>query len=563
MSYSVDLWNSYSKLEYQLESHLKGLNTFIYIFSEYYSSQLTFSNKLKFLSDYIKDNPITSFESLNEGILSFQNDLLNQHDYMKESLTNIKIEIIDSLKELKEKITKRLNENLNEMKTKEKNYNNCLTQFESTKLKFHKSVKEVEVNKLGIEILKKSKYPKDKLNEELKKQEIKALNSLKLAKENENNYISLINDINNIQEEYIETKKKNLNELQNMEEEIGIIIKDSLRKYIIYQISYIKNFQYDMNKKAKIMENINIIKDIFEFIHKNTSKDIPPFKFDYIPYLSDLNKNNKINEKIDKEIINEINNFIENNFTSNKAKEIILLKNKKNLEIESLAEEIFVSEKNMEDFDKNKIEKIKKFCKDKKNRREILKNFINLRRIKGLNLNSVSYNNIGKILNFSLNEIILNKEDIDYISIIIIISLSSTLYKNDEKTKERIFLNKYIKSHAIWKKIEIWRNIIKYSINEELHNQKNFNRYSEEDINNKKERINNIVKFKLNSYLYNMINLEIKKNIINDIISEFKNYYDLDKDIVDGFYNIINNNDNNNINNVSFLEQKNNIKDNI
>ena len=561
MSYSVDLWNSYGKLEYQLESHLKGLKTFIYIFSEYYSSQLTFSNELKFLSDYIMDNPINSFESLNEGISSFQNDLLNQHDYMKESLTNIKIEIIDPLKELKEKITKRLNENLNEMKIKEKNYNNCLTQFESTKIKFHKSVKEVETNKLGIEILKKSKYPKEKLNEELKKQEIKALNSLKLAKENENNYISLITDINNIQEEYIETKKKNLNELQTMEEEIGLNIKDSLRKYIIYQISYIRNFQYDMNKKAKKMENINIIKDISEFIHKNTSKDIPPFKFDYIPYLSDLNKNGG-GEKIDKEIISEINNFIENNFTSNKAKEIILLKNKINLEIESIAEEIFVSEKNMEDFDKMKIEKIKKFCKNKKTRREILKNLDNLRRIKGLNLNSTSYNNIGKILNYSLNEILINKEDIDYISIIIIISLSSTIYKNDEKTKERIFLNECIKNHEIWKKIEIWKNIIKYSINEELHNQKNFNRYSEEDITNKKQRINNIVKFKLNSYLYNMINLEIKKNIINDIISEFKTYYDLDKDIVDGFYNIINNNDNNNINNVTFLEQKNNIKDN-
>ena len=561
MSYSVDLWNSYGKLEYQLESHLKGLKTFIYIFSEYYSSQLTFSNELKFLSDYIMDNPINSFESLNEGISSFQNDLLNQHDYMKESLTNIKIEIIDPLKELKEKITKRLNENLNEMKIKEKNYNNCLTQFESTKIKFHKSVKEVETNKLGIEILKKSKYPKEKLNEELKKQEIKALNSLKLAKENENNYISLITDINNIQEEYIETKKKNLNELQTMEEEIGLNIKDSLRKYIIYQISYIRNFQYDMNKKAKKMENINIIKDISEFIHKNTSKDIPPFKFDYIPYLSDLNKNGG-GEKIDKEIISEINNFIENNFTSNKAKEIILLKNKINLEIESIAEEIFVSEKNMEDFDKMKIEKIKKFCKNIKTRREILKNLDNLRRIKGLNLNSTSYNNIGKILNYSLNEILINKEDIDYISIIIIISLSSTIYKNDEKTKERIFLNECIKNHEIWKKIEIWKNIIKYSINEELHNQKNFNRYSEEDITNKKQRINNIVKFKLNSYLYNMINLEIKKNIINDIISEFKTYYDLDKDIVDGFYNIINNNDNNNINNVTFLEQKNNIKDN-
>ena len=545
MSYSVDLWNSYSKLENQLESNLKGLKIFIYIFSEIYSSQLTFANELKRLSEYIKNNQITIFESLNEGILSFQNDLLNQHDYLIESLTNIKVEILDPLKELKEKISKRLYENLSEMNQSEKNYNNYLSQFESTKIKFHKSVKEVEESKLNIEILKKSNISKDKLIEELKKQEIKALNSLKFAKEKENNYISLITDINKIQEEYIETKKKNLNELQDMEESIGLAIKDSLRKYIIYEVSYIKNFQYDINKKATIMENINIIKDISLFIHKNTSQEIPPFKYDYIPYLSDLNKS-KNNSNIDKGIIDEINNFISNNFTSDKAKEILILKNKINLEIESIAEEIFISKIIIENFDKNKINKIKEYCTDKINRRELLKHLNNLRRIKGLNLDEISYNNLGKILNLCLNGIISNKlNNIDYPSIILIISLSSSLYKISSDKNERIFLNKYIQSHEIFKKYDTWKNVIKYSIIEEMHNQKNFNRYSKEDYNDKKKRINNIVKFKISSYLYNMIQFNVKKNFINEIISEFKSYYDLEKDIIDGFYNIIDNNNEN------------------
>ena len=545
MSYSVDLWNSYSKLENQLESNLKGLKIFIYIFSEIYSSQLTFANELKRLSEYIKNNQITIFESLNEGILSFQNDLLNQHDYLIESLTNIKVEILDPLKELKEKISKRLYENLSETNQSEKNYNNYLSQFESTKIKFHKSVKEVEESKLNIEILKKSNISKDKLIEELKKQEIKALNSLKFAKEKENNYISLITDINKIQEEYIETKKKNLNELQDMEESIGLAIKDSLRKYIIYEVSYIKNFQYDINKKATIMENINIIKDISLFIHKNTSQEIPPFKYDYIPYLSDLSKS-KNNSNIDKGIIDEINNFISNNFTSDKAKEIIILKNKINLEIESIAEEIFISKIIIENFDKNKINKIKEYCTNKINRRELLKHLNNLRRIKGLNLDEISYNNLGKILNLCLNGIISNKlNNIDYPSIILIISLSSSLYKISFDKNERIFLNKYIQSHEILKKYDTWKNVIKYSIIEEMHNQKNFNRYSKEDYNDKKKRINNIVKFKITSYLYTMIQFNVKKNFINDIISEFKSYYDLEKDIIDGFYNIIDNNNEN------------------
>ena len=558
MSYSVDLWNSYSKLENQLESNLKGLKIFIYIFSEIYSSQLTFANELKRLSEYIKNNQITIFESLNEGILSFQNDLLNQHDYLIESLANIKVEILDPLKKLKEKISKRLYENLSETNQSEKNYNNYLSQFESTKIKFHKSVKEVEESKLNIEILKKSNISKDKLIEELKKQEIKALNSLKFAKEKENNYISLITDINKIQEEYIETKKKNLNELQDMEESIGLAIKDSLRKYIIYEVSYIKNFQYDINKKATIMENINIIKDISLFIHKNTSQEIPPFKYDYIPYLSDLSKS-KNNSNIDKGIIDEINNFISNNFTSDKAKEIIILKNKINLEIESIAEEIFISKIIIENFDKNKINKIKEYCTNKINRRELLKHLNNLRRIKGLNLDEISYNNLGKILNLCLNGIISNKlNNIDYPSIILIISLSSSLYKISSDKNERIFLNKYIQSHEILKKYDTWKNVIKYSIIEEMHNQKNFNRYSKEDYNDKKKRINNIVKFKITSYLYNMIQFNVKKNFINDIISEFKSYYDLEKDIIDGFYNIIDNNNENKkiISNEKSIENK-------
>ena len=553
MSYSVDLWNSYNKLEQQLESHLKGLKTFIYIFSEYYSCQQTFSKELKRLSDYLKNNSITTFESLNEGIISFQNDLLNQHDYLKENLTNIKEEIISPLKELKEKITKRKNNNLNEMLMNEKTYNNCLSQFENAKMKFHKSVKEVEQNKLEIEIIKEEKYPQDKITE----QEIKTLNLLKTAKENEKNYISLINDINNKQDEYIEVKKKNLNELKDMEEEIGLFIKDSLRKYIVYQVSYIRNFQYDIDKKAKIMENINIIKDINEFIYKNTTKDIPPFKHDYIPYLSELNKN-KMNLKIDKNILNDINNFIENNFTSNKTKEMIIFKNKNNLEIESISEEIFISKINIENFDKNKIERIKNYAKNKKERRELLKNMNDLRRIKGLNINDIAYENIGKIFNLCLNDIIQNNiDDIDYISIIKIISLSSSLYKISENSNEKIFLNRYIKSHKIWKRYEIWKGIIKYSINEEMHNQKNFNRYTEENVENKKQRINNIVKFQISSYLNNMIYFDIKNNIIDDIISEFKYYYDLEPNIIEEFNKIIQNYNYENLKENNNMENKN------
>ena len=90
------------------------------------------------------------------------------------------------------------------MSMNEKIYKGYISQFENAKMKFHKRVKEIEQNKLEIEIIKKEKYPQEKIRE----QEIKAINSLKNEKKNEKNYISLIKYTNNKQDEYIEIKKR-------------------------------------------------------------------------------------------------------------------------------------------------------------------------------------------------------------------------------------------------------------------------------------------------------------------------------------------------------------------
>ena len=113
----------------------------------------------------------------------------------------------------------------------------------------------------------------------------------------------------------------------------------------------------------------------------------------------------------------------------------------------------------MKDFDKNNLEKINKYIKNKSNRRELLRNLNNLRRKKGLNISDITYDNIGKILNICLDELSSNKQkEIDYDSIIIIINLSSTLYKTSNDTNNnlpRIFLQKSINDHHIWKNYDI------------------------------------------------------------------------------------------------------------
>jgi hypothetical protein len=64
------------------------------------------------------------------------------------------------------------------------------------------------------------------------------------------------------------------------------------------------------------MENINILSDIRTFIEKNATSALPPFKFEFIPYVSELD--NKLNNgnyaKIPKEIQNNVKQFISNVF---------------------------------------------------------------------------------------------------------------------------------------------------------------------------------------------------------------------------------------------------------
>ena len=101
-------------------------------------------------------------------------------------------------------------------------------------------------------------------------------------------------------------------------------IKDSLRKYVIFKISYLRNLQYDLDKKAKLMENINIRNDIFDYIIKNSTNAIPPEKCSYHPYKCEIGKNN--NNSLHKDIINEVKNFITTALSLKNKKDIMNIK---------------------------------------------------------------------------------------------------------------------------------------------------------------------------------------------------------------------------------------------
>ena len=548
--YSVELWNNYNKVYHQFNSHIQGLADFIGMFNERYKSKINLAETLKNLSESKKS--ITTFESLTEGILGFKGDMYNEYNYLSELIVGMRDEIIKPLTAAYKMFSKKIDNNFSETSTINKEYINSLNQMEIYKNKFHSSVYAAEQSKLKAEYYKKKinslnnatdkEKNKELLNEyniNLKQEETKAINYLKDAKNNEKIYISLINNTNILQEEYIEIKKRNLEEIQELEESLGEYIKDSLRKFIIFQVAYLRNMQYDVDKKAKILEGINLRNDIQKFINDNKKDIIPLKKFEYVPYISKLNlkegEKNSINlKKIPEDIIKEVNNFISTVFPSNRFEEIKFLKSKENVDIEQLVDKIYSGEKlNFID-----TQEITKLIIKKRLRRLFLKE-INNHNIKNENiaLNDNTYDTINEIFNESLN-VVLNDKDFE--SAKLIIDLSNILFRHtSDESGNKIFIISNLKSGKIIKSYEFWKELVKYDIIEEMHKQKK----SEYGNNNEKKikvkNINDIVLDKLNKYINDMINFGCKPNYLRQIIEEFNEYYHLNEIKVKNIIKII------------------------
>ena len=545
MHYSIELWANYNKVYQQITKNIQGLKDLIEMFTERYKTNQNLANTLTKLSE--SKNNITTFESLLEGILGFKGDMFNQYNYLSEFLIGLRDEIIKPLSLNYQTFCQKLNKNFSETSAFNKAYQSAVNQLEIGKNQFHSSVYATEQCKLKAEYYKKkinnlnnNKESKESFQNLLKQEEIKAMSLLKESKENERIYINLINNANRIQEEYIEIKKRNLNQIQDLEEELGEYIKDSLRKFIIFQVAYLRNMQYDVDKKAKIIEGINIKNDIQKFIKENKTNFIPPIKFEYIPYVSQLGKNNekKETQNISPEISKEVKNFISNAFPFERAEEVKLYKTKLQVDIEEIIKKIYNEEKLS--FEDNKD--ITKIIMNKRARLILLKE-LNKYRSKDNNclLNDNAYDTINEILKESLKLIIPEK---DFQSAELIINLSSVLYKNtNDEEQPQYFIISDIKHEKTIKSYEFWKELIKYNIIEEIHNQKiiavnlnekekkkneNVNAKENENVNIYITKVNEIALNKLNTFSNYMIDFYCRPKLIRQIIEEFKEFYQLD-----------------------------------
>ena len=530
MNYSVELWDSYNKVENNLLFHLRGLKDFIYMIKELTKSMKVFSEGLKKVYDM--NLRITTNESLSMGIEYFRNILLNQHNFLEKYILDINTRIINPLNILQETILKKLNHNYKETINSERNYESYIAQVEFTLNKFHSRAKQVEQSMLELE---KNKANKDIDKKDIEKLEKEVKSSIGFAKDSEKMYLSYVKYTNRIQDEFIETKKKNLNEIQSLEIELGEKIKNSLNTYYILKTTYLKNLKLETEKKIKLLEEIDINSDIDAYIKKNRTDTIPPFRFEYVPYICNIDKQNiNNNDEISKKINIKVKEELKKLFPE--EKDISLLRTKTDKEIQNFIDSLLNGEN--EKLINTNEENLK--IVSNKTLRRLSLNYLNkLRNFMHITLNDISYRILGDLLKECLNH---SYKEKDFISIKLIMIISTNLFKiNRISNKPRIFLHNYLIKNNIWKDFYFWQNLIKYDIIEEMHNQKKYNLFSNENDVLKNIRIKDIVKSQLNTNLYNMISFEVNYPLMSKIINYFSNFYKLQKYAIDSLNNIINN----------------------
>ena len=544
MSYSVDLWNSFDLIGNSLLSNIKALKNLTDIFNALYISCESFSSSLKDLYNNY-DYEISTHKSLYEVILFFKEDFINCYNYIFDFMLGIKNEILTPLEKTREELLNKYLKYKEALSNIEEDYEEYISNLNTSKTEFYNAVKDVEDFKINME---NEKYNYNETSNKYKKEEDEKINQLlKIAKENQKKYVMNINKINSVQNDYIEKKKNYLNTMQYMEEYISESIKDSLRKFVLYKMALIRNFQYDSENISKKFDEININKDINDFISQNSTNDLVPFKYEFVPYSSNFTK--KYRYVLNTKIVKDVCDFISTIFNNDTQMQNIQMNNKNVMDAKKIAEYIFrINNINYNGKEQIYNKKIEEYFSERKKRKNLLQEMNNLRIKANIFINEFNFNNIANSLKDCINSI-QNEEkkekslkesinwnyiNFDFESMNLILIIATNLYKiNEIGNKPRIFLQERLVDIELFSSFDFWKNLIRYFIINEMHTQKNFNLF--ESKGNKNIQKQNTIKNVLNKYIYTMKSFEVKSKTINDIIYFFQNYYDLNPKLVENF----------------------------
>ena len=531
--YVQNLWNKVEYLHERYQKQHSHIMNFFEMIAKFRQACLTFSDSIQ---DILDNNYILA-ESKNstmyEAMERFQRLLFKYKDSFKEVVGSIKINskpIIDSLQDTVQK-EKDL---YNSYAKHHASYLSSKASLQKIYKEFYQKSKDCE-NKV-YEAKKAKMYPKD-LPEQINKMEQTASELLANTAIIEDKYIDIMNETNKLRETENLNQKKILTFYYNMDTNfyekqklmLGFFISCLQRKENILDISI-----GDLSIKYK---NLNIEKDINDFVAKNKTSDKPDDVIKFQPYkvaseisdesilnadVTDKSKDNKILE-VSYEVI-----LLFKKFFKNCRNDLDMEKERKKSKLRLLTYKLFFPGDNVYLEDNEKRELYSLFREN--NFRTYFLLILSRQRTKGYKKNPKLLKDFIEIFKYILDKAEKENNLDEAINCVI---LSQTYYceqigKNGEMTKKYILDD--IRDNKWLSSFEFWEGIIDLMIKKEIEKNERINKNKNEI--DKKNNNNNIYFSQIFSYTNNMIEFNINKNEILDFVEKVCKKYELEFDLV-------------------------------
>jgi hypothetical protein len=243
MSFSDLLWDNFEVVNRHALDHRKGTEDLLQVFKDIASLYDAFGRGMEKIStsSYI----VTTTEgSLSHAVASLKTDCVNKADQAKILVESINNDLIEPLRDLLKNQNNNIKKPTTEGKKVEKEMQGYAEKLEKSKARYYKACEECEQLTIVLEN-KLNKEKRLKLMAKLVavKREVEA--SLKLYQES-------LAASNAYRERYKSLMMKILEVYQKQEEQRLESIKDMLRKLVVYQTSFLRNLQYDVDNLAHV-----------------------------------------------------------------------------------------------------------------------------------------------------------------------------------------------------------------------------------------------------------------------------------------------------------------------
>ena len=462
------------------------------------------------LGDEFKDSLIYLKEHINNKLLI--------HESFNSSLN---VDIMKEANDFFESKKGKFNDIMNYQTTLsnyEKEIATMMSLLEKSKNNYDVSAKKSEDALYDYEMSKKDYFIQKNGN----KFEEVANNTIKNAKENEKAYLNSISQINGLFQKFYFDVNDMISTSFLLENDINQSIKQTIEKFYNHSLSLNFNQKTNLEYGLEISKNINVDND-----NNQTFKDIQnvyntykPNSFEFHPYqLSILSKKNI---EHDEKAINIVKTMKENfkgvgsNYNEKEDQNTTTFNN--------LTKIAIYHGECMNKAERNTLYKYIK--KERKYRKKFLFCLNSQRNDGRMEMNPKTISLIGNILTLILDSMSI---EYDFEMVKFTIILSQTFYCKN-RNKEKIYLQKQIFNHSVFQKIDFWYQFIDYSI--------------EQGLNELKSRtelfLQNTYFSQLIAITNNMLEFQLQKEKIYDIIETTKEKYKIIEENIGVIKTIVN-----------------------